>query len=178
MPNFKDITGQRFGRLIALEQRGSIDGHVLWMCHCDCGASPICRYGNLIHENTKSCGCLKHDTAATLKHGHKRHGQRTPTYNSWRGMLARCGNPRNNRYINYGARGIVVCERWLRFENFLTDMGERPCGLSIDRIDNNGNYEPGNCRWATASQQTANQRKRQSSPRLARVSRDRSVDAS
>jgi hypothetical protein len=82
----------------------------------------------------------------------------TPAYNAWRSMRQRCGNPKCRNYPNYGGRGIVVCFRWELFDNFLADMGERPPGRSLDRIDNNGNYEPGNCRWATHSQQQANKR--------------------
>ena len=94
-----------------------------------------------------------------VKHGHASPGLRTPTYMVWGSMIQRCTNPNNSGWPDYGARGISVCERWLTFENFLADMGERPDGLSIDRVDNNGNYEPGNCRWATASQQQRNRRR-------------------
>jgi hypothetical protein len=96
------------------------------------------------------------------KHGHHRrqNGRHhpSPTYISWFGMLTRCRNSKQRCYANYGGRGISVCERWLTFETFLADMGERPLGLTLDRINNDGNYEPGNCRWATAKEQRANQR--------------------
>lgn len=94
------------------------------------------------------------------QHGHSKEKITSLTYNSWAGMLARCQNPRHKQFAEYGGRGITVCARWQKFENFLADMGERPCGLSIDRRDNSGNYEPGNCRWATPKQQSNNRRKR------------------
>jgi hypothetical protein len=96
---------------------------------------------------------------AHVRHGHAIKYIHTSTYNSWSGMLQRCLNPNNTRFRYYGGRGITVCQRWLIFENFLADMGERPAGLSIDRKDNDGNYELGNCRWATQSQQVANRRR-------------------
>lgn len=92
-----------------------------------------------------------------MKHGH-RAGKRTPTYNSWRCMKTRCLNPKHDQYPNYGGRGIKIHEPWLKFENFLEDMGERPYGKTLDRIDNNGNYEPSNCKWSTNKQQARNRR--------------------
>lgn len=96
--------------------------------------------------------------AANPPHGHCRRGSQSPTYKSWRGMIGRCRDASNYSYCRYGARGIKVCERWMRFKNFLADMGERPEGKSIDRLNNDGNYEPGNCKWSTRSEQMANSR--------------------
>lgn len=93
-------------------------------------------------------------------HGHHKNGQQSPTYNTWRGMIARCTNPNQPNYERYGARGIKVCKRWRRFENFLSDMGERPAGLTLDRLRVNGDYKPSNCKWATLQEQEANKRKR------------------
>ncbi len=95
--------------------------------------------------------------ARSTKHGHATNGI-SPTYHSWASMLARCDNPKNTRYADWGGRGITVCDRWRDFRNFLEDMGEKPEGMSLDRIDNSGNYEPGNCRWSTLSEQNSNRR--------------------
>jgi hypothetical protein len=152
-----DITGQRFGRLVVIEDAGRTKvGRVIWFCRCDCGGRTTVEGVLLRNGNTKSCGCGQ----SPFIHGHSRRGMWSPTYFSWQKMLQRCNNPNSDRYKYYGARGIIVCERWLHsFENFLADMGERPPKRSIDRINNNGNYEPGNCRWATQSEQVRNSRR-------------------
>jgi hypothetical protein len=169
MPNPIDIAGQRFGRLVAIEktdQRAS-GGNIVWRCRCECGGERVTAGRHLRQGLTKSCGCLHLETAAAhikrvrnprprLRHGHSR--PRTPIYRVWCGMIARCHRPGSGSYPRYGGRGITVCERWQTFENFLADMGERPAGKSIDRINNDSNYEPGNCRWATPKEQRANRR--------------------
>lgn len=161
MPALVDITGQRFGRLVVLRRLGSAKyGESTWLCRCDCSKNKVILGHSLRQGLTKSCGCLQRERASQTK---KKHGaSTTETYYIWAGMRTRCKNPKATPYKNYGGRGISVCERWNSFDNFLADMGERPPGLSIDRIDNDGNYEPDNCRWATQSEQTGNQRKRRS----------------
>lgn len=152
-----DLTGQRFGMLVALELMGRNErGMARWRCRCDCGAEAVKTLGNLRSGHSKSCGCLRSTTTAREKTAHGMYG--TPTYKSWSGMLTRCNNPRNHKYPAYGGRGIKVCERWHAFENFLADMGERPPGTTIGRIDNDGHYEPENCQWETGKDQGRNKR--------------------
>lgn len=160
-----DLAGQKFGRLTALDralgERGS-----RWRCQCDCGETSVVRGILLLNGNTRSCGCLSKESSAAVCRSRATHGGRdTPEYGVWWSMRQRCDNPANKAFANYGGRGIRVCERWQSFENFRADMGMRPSDeLSIDRIDNDGNYEPGNCRWATAKEQRANQRPRSAVP--------------
>ena len=144
-----DITGQKFTRLTVIEYADN----ARWLCLCDCGKRKTVRGGDLKTGNTRSCGCLK------VKHGHVIDENASQIYTAWRHMKQRCNNPKDAVYPSYGGRGITVCNRWSVFENFLKDMGEPPTHEhSLDRIDNNGNYCPKNCRWTTRKQQQGNMR--------------------
>ena len=166
-PSDRIFVGQRLGRWFVLaEAERSADGHRRWLCRCGCGTERIVDGRSLRRGATRSCGCLLREVAASemrakmLVHGHAATADRSPTYRSWRSMIGRCTRPTDVSFKYYGARGIEVCERWrASFVNFLADMGERPTGLTLDRVDVEGNYEPGNCRWATRSEQERNKRK-------------------
>lgn len=149
--------GDRYGRLI-VEAEVRCEGYRIYRCRCDCGGSAEVKSSDLARGRTRSCGCLARDILRErlpqLSHGHARSGSgRSGTYISWQSMVARCTNPNRAAWPRYGGRGIRVCDRWGSFENFLADMGERPTGMTLDRIDPDGNYEPGNCRWADDSSQ-------------------------
>lgn len=151
-PQIKDIAGQRFGRLTVLSF-SHCKRAAFWLCRCDCGNERTMAGGALRFGSIRSCGCLTLDTVT--KHG--LYG--TPTWVSWNSMRTRCENPKAGNFKAYGARGITVCDRWKSFINFVADMGERPSGTTLDRYPNKeGNYEPGNCRWATATEQQSNKR--------------------
>lgn len=156
-----DITGQRFGRLVALYHAHQQNtGEWRWQCECDCGQGTIVNVGSLRAGRIRSCGCLQRERAAEASFKHGASG--TPEHDAWISMLQRCNNPNNPNYKDYGGRGIKICERWLQFENFLADMGHRPSpDLSIDRINNDGNYESGNVKWSTRKEQANNTRRTQ-----------------
>lgn len=158
----KDISGERFGRLIAerfVEKRPvGTTTKPFWSCKCDCGNTLIVSANSLASGNTRSCGCLAKENAGSQV---RTHGMsRSTEYVSWCGMVRRCEKTTCEDYPGYGGRGITVCLRWRKsFADFLADMGLKPSrGLSIERLDVNGNYEPGNCIWATPTQQARNKR--------------------
>lgn len=149
-----DLTGMRFGRLTVIAAAGIKSRQRQWRCVCDCGGTKVVAGSSLKSGCTKSCGCLNSETARKARTSHGMFG--APEYNSWAAMIQRCTNEKEKRFADYGGRGIKVCARWLEsFENFYADMGERPEGMTLDRKENDGNYEPSNCRWATKLEQSS-----------------------
>lgn len=154
----KNIKGQKFNRWTVLEFSHNNGRKSFWKCRCDCGTESVIGSYSLRSGGSKSCGCFRRllDNQPGTIHGMTG----TPTFKSWCRMIARCCQPGSTGYKRYGGAGIMVCERWKKFDNFFADMGHRPSGKSLDRFPNkDGNYEPENCRWATAKEQNQNQNK-------------------
>ena len=156
-----DMTGQRWGRLVVLEEVDSVNGMTRWLCQCDCGEKTIVYGGNLRRGYTQSCGCYRHECENARAEANRTHGSEPRRlYRIWGDMKNRCRNPKNSHYLNYGGRGIAVCEEWLEypaFRDWAIANGYQE-NLSIDRIDVNGNYTPDNCRWISMTEQNRNKR--------------------
>lgn len=153
-----DLSGRRFTRLVALRSelvQTRSKKQTMWLCVCDCGKQKYVMSSFLFSGAVKSCGCARNERIASLNrsHGKSRGGG---AYKSWQSMIQRCNNPNSPMYYAYGGRGITVCERWTSFEAFIEDLGERPKGGSLERIDPNGNYEPQNCKWLPMELQAKN----------------------
>lgn len=156
----EDLSGKKFGRLTVSHETQTDKAHRHWTCRCDCGAEIVVGHPALKRGATQSCGCLRRESTSEKMtvHGNARRGMRSRAYGIWSGMLARCGIESATGFARYGGAGVLVCERWHTFTNFLADMGDPPDGMSIDRIKNELGYELGNCRWATSQTQNENRR--------------------
>lgn len=151
------MLGKIFGRLQVIQQDFS-KRRKAWLCKCICGNTKIVTQSDLVTGNTKSCGCLKREPK---KHGMCCNRKDHSIYKRWQHMKSRCLDPTNPRYKDYGGRGITICSRWFTFENYLKDVGLPPKGMQLDRIDNDGDYEPTNCRWVTPKENSNNRRNSQ-----------------
>lgn len=154
-----DLKGKKFGRLTALEEATGAEkkSYTRWLCVCDCGKKKYIARTSLTAGVTQSCGCLQVEGVKARRTTHGK--SRTPEYQVWKNMMSRCYDPNNISYPNYGYRGIAVCLAWHEFENFLSDMGERPENHTIERVNNNGGYNKSNCKWATKEEQFSNTRR-------------------
>lgn len=160
MTKFINLVGQKFGKLTVLKRTENAKNRAAsrWLCKCDCGKEKIIRSDSLRNGNTQSCGCFK-SKGNNYKHGHAKRKNVSRIYKIWKNIIMRCYNPKSQHYRIYGDRGIIVCERWLKFENFLEDMGEPPTDkYTIDRINNDRGYYKENCRWSTSKEQQRNKR--------------------
>lgn len=158
MRKLTNLTGKRFGRLIAIKFAGKDKwNNIRWLCQCDCGNKKIVQRGHLASGHTKSCGCWMRDRLTI--HGYSKRCKKDRTHQIWESMIKRCTKPNHQSWKHYGGRKITVCKQWLNsFENFLKDMGKAPKGLQLDRINNNKGYYPKNCRWTTKQEQARNRR--------------------
>lgn len=159
--NVIDLTGQKFNRWTVLSRaENTSQGQTQWLCICECQNTRILKSIVLRNGNSQSCGCRKNELLVkrSTKHGQSSERSKTPTWWSWSAMIARCRDKSNIRYADYGERGIEVCERWLTFANFYEDMGNRPVGMTLDRIDPDKSYCKDNCRWANTKTQARNRR--------------------
>lgn len=160
-PRLQIIAGEVNGRLTAIKFHSSTKQGRRWEFQCTCGQVIVALVYNVLSENTTSCGCYRRElpTMSRVKHGGNRTTSKHELYSTWTSMRARCNNPNQPNYPNYGGRGIKICSRWDDFALFILDMGPKPTPEhSIDRVDNDGDYEPNNCQWATRSEQNSNQR--------------------
>lgn len=152
----KNMATLRFGKLLVMSlAEKSRNGTAKWLCRCDCGVEKVI-FSTALNRGQTSCGCEANAAASVARTTHG--ATNSSTWLSWKSMKNRCMCATSPDHAEYGARGIKVCERWMKFENFLADMGERPTGMTLDRRNNDGNYEPGNCKWSTAKEQANNRR--------------------
>ena len=157
----RDLVGTKFTKLTPIRIIGRTKhSNMVWECRCDCGNLTSVAAGGLRSGKVKSCGCYKSSAISKSRTTHGETKPMTPEYSTWSKMKYRCSNPRAAGYENYGGRGIKICKRWQKFENFLADMGRRPGdGYSLERINSNGDYRPSNCVWATKEAQMNNTRR-------------------
>lgn len=155
-----NMIGKSYGRLLVKELSHKHNGHKYFLCLCSCGEITTVRSDHILGSKTTSCGCYAKERQRDLHlvHGHSIHGASSPTYSTWQSMHRRCYSTTGTAYKRYGGSGISVCDEWKDFSVFLRDMGERPPGTTLDRINGNGNYEPSNCRWATSIEQSRNRK--------------------